>query len=78
MMVGIMQKHESNEAGRGGGVESQTSLAGRRRRRLLRSTRRLWRRNRREEALNVNNTKSKNEKKIHRTGLATFRSTFTL
>lgn len=40
-------------------MESQTSLAGRRR--LLRST--ATRRNRREEALNVNNTKSINEKK---------------
>lgn len=65
MMVGIMQKHESKQAVVvavvwSGGVESQTSLAGRRR--LLRSTT-AARRNHREEALNVNNTKSINEKK---------------
>lgn len=67
MMVGIMQKTRI-EAGRRrrSGVESQTSLAGRRR--LLRSTT-AARRNRREEALNVNNTKSINEKKKqNRTG----------
>lgn len=51
--------NRSRPSSYGGGVESQTSLAGRRR--LLRST--AARRNRREEALNVNNTKSINEKK---------------
>lgn len=77
MMVGIMQKTR---------IE-----AGRRRRRTVAEWKakpvwlvaaacfdRLLRRNRREEALNVNNTKSINEKKKNRTGLATFRSTFTL